>query len=763
MTLATPTTPGGASKRAHPAERSNEPEHHRTDRHSGWGDEENEEDPGKNQDTRRDEPESVKKVKTTGIMRDVPSPGAYKGQEQREGSLTRTRDISSFPSPVPLPPSPSRRGDGGESLIHDDHASLFSEPAFPPTRAPAPLASPRPTHARPQEDLTNCSRTLYLGGITADITANDIFNHVRGGAVEALRFLLDRHCAFLDFATETGAAAYYHERLPARCKKFTVREREIRVAWAKPTLMTEQMRTALRNGATRCVYIGGIREVGGESATDEGAGHVQGTAENGGGGEREVEDLRARIKRTFEGLSGSVEQIRVVPELKAAFIHMTCVADAMRAVDALGRNPEWSGYRISFGKDRCSRLRAKDDANLPPLPELPPPVQGNEMATSGSLPKGGGALYSPQTNNGNNHSNYGNGQGNTSNSGGSSRTIYLGGMPEGVTAEDLCNVIRGGQLEKIRLSPEKHCAFVTFVEASAASAFYALASDGLGVWVRGVRLRAGWGQPSILPRAVLAALRQGASRTLYLGNVDSGRLGGEQGVRAIFAPHGPLEQTHFLRGNAGSATKSVVFVSYCCLLDAVRALEAVRSDPLFQHCTLAYGRDRCAQPLRTELASNGLIMSVNSSASSAGSSLLLPPQACPSLSMTPQSSLSSLSYHPSSYLHLHPHSLYAPTTAATSPSSYLLHYTSPHMLLYPPPSLQPSSVTPYPSISPTIPHPHPHLHPHPPYHPHLSNSYLQQPVQPSSSMTASAGAAILGGSLSHLQQPSPSPPAEDGN
>lgn len=762
MTIVTPSTPGGASKRAHPTERSEE-NGDRPDRQSSGGEEENRE-------ARRDEPESVKKAKTTGIMgRDL----STEAEEEQEQGKSRTETVAivsfpslpSFPLPLPLPPSPSRRGDG-EPLVDEGHTSSLPETFSPPGCAPASLVSPRPAHARLQEDLTNRSRTLYLGGITADITANDIFNHVRGGAVEALRFLVDRHCAFLDFVDEAGAATYYHERLPARCKKFTVRERDIRVAWAKSTLMTEQMRTALRNGATRCVYIGGLRGLGDELATTvaETGPHVQG-----------LEDLRTRLKRTFEGLPGSVEQLRVVPELKAAFIHMTCVADAMRAVDALGKSPEWSGYRISFGKDRCSRLKTRDDPNLP-LPSNPVPIQGGGGGDTGDLNKGGAGTPHSQPI----HNNGSNIQGGLSSSSSSSRTVYLGGMPEGATAEDLCNVIRGGQLEKIRMSPEKHCAFVTFVEATAAAAFYALASEGLGVWVRGVRLRAGWGQPSILPRAVLAALRQGASRTLYLGNVDSVRLGGEEGVRTMFAPHGTLEQVHFLRGgNAGSASKSVLFVSYCCLLDAVRALEATRSDPLFQHCTLAYGRDRCAQPLRTELLSTGLMMSVNTAGGSTGvaSPLMLSPHspssldATPSLAVTPQLSLSSLSYHPSSpYLHLYPHSLYAPTATPTpsssscSSSSYLLHYASPHMILYPPlPSLQQSSVTSYPSISSAIPHHYPHSHSHSHSHPyhssHLSGSQLQHPFQASPSI----GAAHMGGCPAHLQPQSSSPTPEDGN
>lgn len=38
------------------------------------------------------------------------------------------------------------------------------------------------------------------------------------------------------------------------------------------------------------------------------------------------------------------------------------------------------------------------------------------------------------------------------------RSVFLGNIPESATNEDLCNVIRGGNLEHIRYLPAKQCA-----------------------------------------------------------------------------------------------------------------------------------------------------------------------------------------------------------------------------------------------------------------------------------------------------------------
>lgn len=38
------------------------------------------------------------------------------------------------------------------------------------------------------------------------------------------------------------------------------------------------------------------------------------------------------------------------------------------------------------------------------------------------------------------------------------RSVYIGNVPDGASVEELCNVIRGGNLQQIRYLPTKNCA-----------------------------------------------------------------------------------------------------------------------------------------------------------------------------------------------------------------------------------------------------------------------------------------------------------------
>ena len=391
------------------------------------------------------------------------------------------------------------------------------------------------------------SRTIYLGNVTSEISANDILGQVRTGGVEALRFLTERGCAFLDFVSPAAASTFWH-RLPLG-KKLHVKGRDLRLAWAKPTIFPHAVETAVRNGATRCVYVGnlGIRE---ETSSP----HL-------------LADLTASLRRECEPY-GMIDTIRILAAKSCAFVYFACIADAMKAVDELSRienrKDKEKGQvkrKIMFGKDRGLSSPSDPKRGIP----VSDPVEEGQIRVLPTTPLSFPKPVPP-------------------------RTVFLGGVSDATTAEDLCNVIRGGALEKIRLTPEKHCAFVTFIEPEAASSFYEFATHH-GVWVRGGRLKAGWGQASMPSHALLAALRQGASRNVYIGNMDVHCVGEEE-LRRSFSRFGDIETVNLLRRE-----KNVAFVSFCLLLDAVKAVEGIRKDPLFLQCTVSYGKDRCAQPL----------------------------------------------------------------------------------------------------------------------------------------------------------------------
>ena len=69
------------------------------------------------------------------------------------------------------------------------------------------------------------------------------------------------------------------------------------------------------------------------------------------------------------------------------------------------------------------------------------------------------------------------------------RSIYIGALPEGITAEQVLDHVFGGLIDTIRLVSEKQCAFVSFIYPAGAQAFFdAASSTGLQIGDRHVRV-----------------------------------------------------------------------------------------------------------------------------------------------------------------------------------------------------------------------------------------------------------------------------------
>ena len=97
------------------------------------------------------------------------------------------------------------------------------------------------------------------------------------------------------------------------------------------------------------------------------------------------------------------------------------------------------------------------------------------------------------------------------------RTVYLGNLHPKSTAEDVCNVVRGGMLESIRMLKSKHAAFVTFIDHYAAADFIARSIDNTIV-INNHYINVGWGKNSTeLDPAIRDAVQNGASRNMYIG------------------------------------------------------------------------------------------------------------------------------------------------------------------------------------------------------------------------------------------------------
>lgn len=85
--------------------------------------------------------------------------------------------------------------------------------------------------------------------------------------------------------------------------------------------------------------------------------------------------------------------------------------------------------------------------------------------------------------------------------GSTSRTVYLGNIPADTPAEEILNHVRSGQIESVRLLPEKNCAFISFLDSSSATHFH---SDAIlkKLAIKGHDIKIGWGsRPRSLRRS----------------------------------------------------------------------------------------------------------------------------------------------------------------------------------------------------------------------------------------------------------------------
>ncbi|KAJ1677490.1 hypothetical protein EV182_006065, partial [Spiromyces aspiralis] len=93
-----------------------------------------------------------------------------------------------------------------------------------------------------------------------------------------------------------------------------------------------------------------------------------------------------------------------------------------------------------------------------------------------------------------------------------SRTIYIGNLPDSYSITLLLDQIKTGILESVRMLPEKHCAFLTFVDLEPAMALYhQVHSGGHRIVINGSEVKVGWGKHQQSQSNILAAVQQGAT------------------------------------------------------------------------------------------------------------------------------------------------------------------------------------------------------------------------------------------------------------
>ncbi|KAK4694627.1 hypothetical protein P7C71_g2986, partial [Lecanoromycetidae sp. Uapishka_2] len=396
------------------------------------------------------------------------------------------------------------------------------------------------------------SRTVYLGNIPPETSAEEILGHVRSGQIESVRLLPDKNCAFISFLDGSSATHFHSDAI---LKKLAIRGQDIKVGWGKPAQVPTSVSVAVQqSGASRNVYLGNLPETVTEA------------------------ELREDL-----GKFGPIDTVKIVREKAIGFVHFLSIGHAIKAVSQLPQEPKWQApRRVYYGKDRCAYVSKTQQQNAAQYLGIAPGYAhmlngADRDLISNALAQQSVAAAAVATQAG--------GVNNLGN-----RTVYLGNIHPETTIEEICNVVRGGLLHHIRYIPDKHICFVTFIDPTSAASFYAL-SNIQGLMIHNRRLKIGWGKHSgALPPAIALAVSGGASRNVYIGNLDESWT--EERLRQDFSEYGEIELVNALR------EKSCAFVNFTNISNAIKAIEAIRSREDYQRFKVNFGKDRCGNAPR---------------------------------------------------------------------------------------------------------------------------------------------------------------------
>ncbi|TVY39161.1 Negative regulator of differentiation 1 [Lachnellula cervina] len=400
--------------------------------------------------------------------------------------------------------------------------------------------------------VSGTSRTVYLGNIPPETSAEEILGHVRSGQIESVRLLPDKNCAFISFLDGSSATHFHSDAI---LKKLSIRGQDIKVGWGKPSQVPTSVALAVQqSGASRNVYLGNLDE---NISEDE---------------------LREDLSKF-----GPIDTVKIVREKAIGFVHFLSIGNAIKAVSQLPQEAKWqSPRRVYYGKDRCAYVSKTQQQNAAQYLGIAPGYAhvlngADRDLISNALAQQSVAAAAVATTAGG-INNLGN------------RTVYLGNIHPETTIEEICNVVRGGLLHHIRYIPDKHICFVTFIDPTSAASFYAL-SNLQGLMIHNRRLKIGWGKHSgALPAAIALAVSGGASRNVYIGNLDESWS--EERLRQDFSEYGEIELVNTLR------EKSCAFVNFTNIANAIKAIEAIRGKEEYRRFKVNFGKDRCGNPPR---------------------------------------------------------------------------------------------------------------------------------------------------------------------
>ncbi|ORX77210.1 hypothetical protein BCR32DRAFT_223560 [Anaeromyces robustus] len=434
-------------------------------------------------------------------------------------------------------------------------------PQFPPSaqlyNSQAAMAAGNPN--APQMMINPLLRTVYIGNLPNGTTYEELLNHVRGGKLDNVKIFEDKNYAFVTFVEASSAVAFYQS---ATLRRITIHNQDAKIGWGKPVQISPNILLAVQNNATRNIFIGNLDDT----------------------------ITKSYLEKEFSQF-GPIDVIKVLPEKRIAFVHMTSIAAAMKAIQTFQNEKRWIDHRINYGNDRCALpVKLKTNSNNNAL--LFGNNNGFPYSQYGNNTLNYPSLLQITSTTANNYPNLYSSSFPTVilNSNPSfNRTVYLGGFGPDITIKDICDAIRGGILQEIKYKSEGNCAFVTFVDPNTATSFYNKVSCE-GIIIKGKRItKVGWGKHPTLSQHLSTAIQNGATRNVYVGQLDEGIT--EEKLRKDFSEFGDIELINLI------PEKKFGFINFTSIKSAVKAVESMRTNPEYQNQKISYGKDRCGNPV----------------------------------------------------------------------------------------------------------------------------------------------------------------------
>ncbi|KAI8086394.1 uncharacterized protein BX664DRAFT_251033, partial [Halteromyces radiatus] len=204
--------------------------------------------------------------------------------------------------------------------IHPNQTATLI-PALTSVHGDMTIYHPHPTNNGGNGLTGVANRTIYLGNIHPDTTCEEICNVIRGGILSQIRYMVDKHIAFIAFVDPVLALHFYTQ---ASYHGIVIKSRRLKIGWGKPSSLPGAVIQAVQNGGSRNVYLGNMDD----SMTEE------------------------KLKQDFSEY-GDIELVNTLKEKNCAFVNFTSIAAAMRAIEGIRTKEEYKRFRINYGKDRC--------------------------------------------------------------------------------------------------------------------------------------------------------------------------------------------------------------------------------------------------------------------------------------------------------------------------------------------------------------------------------------------------------------------------